>query len=43
MTNGDNMQKFITPKASDIIIVSAKLQKFRYVDVITTLVKMQIS
>jgi hypothetical protein len=37
------MQKFMTPKASDITIVSAKSQKYRLVDVIPTPANVQIS
>jgi hypothetical protein len=37
------MQKTTPPITSDIITVSAKSQKYRYVDVIPTLAKLQIS
>jgi hypothetical protein len=36
------MQKSTPPKTLDTIIVSAKLQKYGYVDVMPTLAKVQI-
>jgi hypothetical protein len=36
------LQKTTPPKTLESIIVSAKLRKYRYVDGITTLAKMQI-